>query len=97
MSTHKLRIIMEAFIESQVQYCPLYGCSIVGHFTTGLIKYTSLVYKDDQYTFQQLLDKDNTLTIHHRNLQKLAITMYKLQKNLSPKLVKEIFQEQIPT
>ena len=52
-----------------------------------------LVYQDDQYTFQQLLDKDNTVTIHHRNLQKLAIEMYKLQNNLSPKVMKEIFQE----
>ena len=28
-----------------------------------------LVYKDDEYTFEQLLDKDNNVTIHHRNLQ----------------------------
>ena len=57
-----------------------------------------LVYKDDQYTFQQLLDKDNIVTIHHRNLQKLAITeMYKLQNILSPTFMKEIFQDQIPT
>ena len=48
-------------------------------------------------TFQQLLDKDNTVTIHHRNLQKLAIKLYKLQNNLSLKFMKEILQEQIPT
>ena len=31
-----------------------------------------LVYKDPLLTFQQLLAKDNSFTIHERNLQKLA-------------------------
>ena len=65
--------------------------------TTFLINIIRLVYKDGQYTFQQLLDKDNIVTIHHRNLQKLATEMYKLQNNLSPKFMKGIFQEQVPS
>ena len=101
MSTHKLRMIMKAFIESQFQYCPLvwmFHSRIINNRINKLHERAlRLVYKYVQCTFQQLLDKDNTVTIHHRNLQKVAIEMYKLQNNLSPKFMKEIFQEQIPT
>ena len=83
MSTHKLRIIMKAFIESQFQYCPLVWMFQSRTLNNRINKLHEraprLVYKDDEYTFEQLLDKDNTVTIHHRNLQKLATEMYKIQ------------------
>ena len=43
-----------------------------------------LAYADDKLTFQELLDLDKSITIHHRNIQKLAIEMYKIKNNLSP-------------
>ena len=92
---------MKAFIESQFQYCPLvwmFHSRTLNNRTNKLHERAlRVVYKDDEYTFEQLLDKDNTVTIHHRNLQKLATEMYKIQNNLSPKFMKEIFQEQIPS
>ena len=101
MSTHKLRIIMKAFIESQFQYCPLvwmfHRRTLNNRINKLHERALRLVYKDDEYTFEQLLDKDNTVTIHHRNLQKLATEMYKIQNNLSPKFMKEIFHKQIPS
>ena len=101
MSTHKLGIIMKAFIESQFQYCPLvwmFHSRTLNNRTNKLHERAlRLVYKDDEYTFEQLLDKDNTVKIHHRNLQKLATEMYKIQNNLSPKFMKGIFHEQIPS
>ena len=44
-----------------------------------------IVYKDDSLTFSELLDKDEALSTHHRNLQKIAIEIYKLKHKLSPK------------
>ena len=52
-----------------------------------------LAYKEPHLTFEELLVKDKSFTIHHRNLQKLAIEMYKFHKNLSPEIMKCIFQE----
>ena len=53
-----------------------------------------VVYKDENLTFEQLLERDNSVTIHHRNLRKLAIEMYKVKNNLSPIPVQEIFKQQ---
>ena len=90
---------MKAFIESQFQYCPLvwmvHSRTLNNRINKLHERALCLVYKDDEYTFEQLLDKDNTVTIHHRNLQKLATEMYKMQNNLSPKFMKEIFHKQI--
>ena len=56
-----------------------------------------LVYNNDKYTFQELLELDNTVTVHDRNLQKLAIEMYKAKNNLSPKPLQDIFELHINT
>ena len=50
-----------------------------------------LVYKEKNLTFEQLLEKDNAFTIHERNLQKLAIEMYKVKNDLCPKTMKDLF------
>ena len=34
--------------------------------------------KDNNLTYEELLQKDNSFTIHERNIQALAIEMYKI-------------------
>ena len=53
----------------------------------------SLVYNDHDLSFGELLMKDKSETIHHRNLQKLAIEMYTLTNNITPTLMKAILAE----
>ena len=50
-----------------------------------------LVYNDFNSSFQQLLDKDNSFTIHHQNIQSLIIEMYKVVNNLSTDIFVELF------
>ena len=52
-----------------------------------------MVYSNDNLTFKELLEKDNSFTIHDRNLQKLATEMYKVKNNLSPRPIKELFEQ----
>ena len=52
-----------------------------------------LVYKKEHSSFEELLNKDNSLSIHHRNLQKLVIEMYKVKNNLSSTIMSNIFTE----
>ena len=51
-----------------------------------------MVYRDSNITFEELVKKDYSFTTHHRNLQHLAILMYKVKNNLAPKPVQEIFR-----
>ena len=50
-----------------------------------------IVYKDKLSTFEQLLEKDKSFSIHERNLQKLAMEMYKVKNNLCPKPFQDLF------
>ena len=50
-----------------------------------------IAYCDKHSKFQQLLEKDNSVSIHHRNLQVLATEIFKLNMNLSPDLMNDIF------
>ena len=50
-----------------------------------------VVCKNNDMTYQQLLEMENSYTIHERNLQKVATEMYKIKHNLSPKLMNDLF------
>ena len=50
-----------------------------------------LVYKDYTSSFDELLFKDNSFRIHHRNLQKLAIEIFKVKLGIAPDIMKNVF------
>ena len=50
-----------------------------------------LVYRDDNSTYNELLLKDGSVTVHHRNIQLLAIELFK-QKGLSPQIMNNLFE-----
>ena len=51
-----------------------------------------IVYSDKTSSFEELLEKDGSVTIHTRNLQVLATEMFKVYRKLSPNIVAEIFR-----
>ena len=50
------------------------------------------VYNDKRSTFCQFLEKDKSVTIHTRNLQYLAIEIFKVKIGKSPIIMTEIFK-----
>ena len=50
-----------------------------------------IVYKDNVSSFEDLLMRDNSFTIHERNIQTLAIELYKVAYSLSPKIMQLVF------
>ena len=95
MSSDKLKLIVRAYIESEFNYCPLiwmhHNRTLNNRINKIHERALRLVYTDHTLTFPELLEKDNTFTIHERNVQKLATEMYQVNNNLSPKIVTEIF------
>ena len=51
-----------------------------------------IVYNDKKSNFNELLVKDGPVSIHHQNLQKLTVEMFKVSRGLSPEIVKKLFQ-----
>ena len=56
------------------------------------------VYNHKKSNFNELLVKDGFVSIHHQNVQKLTVEMFKVSRDLSPEIVNELFRsrEQIP-
>ena len=50
-----------------------------------------LAYKDYTCSFDELLLKDNSCRIHHRNLQKLAIEIFKVKLSIAPEMMRKVF------
>ena len=50
-----------------------------------------IVYNDNESIFEDLLQNDNFVSIHHKNIQLLDIELYKVKHNLSIYLMSEIF------
>ena len=94
---YRKRTLLKTFIESQFSYCPLIWmfCSRrinrkINHIHERALR---LVYDDYTASFDDLLKKDKTVSIHHRNIHYVAIEMYKVKNNLSPPLMRDIFEE----
>ena len=95
ISKEKLRILLKVFVESQFGYCPLiwmfHNRTLNNKINRLHERDLRLVYNNSTSSFADLLSMDNSVSIHHRNLQKLAIEMYKVKHSLSPPFMNCIF------
>ena len=95
MDLKQRRNIIKAFAESQFGYCPLiwmfHSRELNNKMSRIHEKALRITYKDKSSTFQELLEKDNSVSIHHRNVQKLATEIYKVLHGFSPSILNDIF------
>ena len=102
MSLERRRTLMKAFIESRFNYCPLiwmfHSRTLNNKINRIHERALRTVYSDYNSSFKELLDKDGSFTIHQRNVQSLAIEIYKYLHGLSPAILNEVFKvnETIP-
>ena len=87
---------MKAFIESQFSYCPLIWMfhsrgvnNKINHLHERSLQ---IVYKDNISSFEDLLKKDRSFTIHQMNIQSLATELFKVKGNLLKNIMYDIFQ-----
>ena len=95
MTLKQRKIIMNTFITSHFGYCSLvwmfHSRSLNNRINKIHEKALRLVYNDSLSSFEELLEKDNSFTIHERNIQTLAIELYKVANNISPEIMKLVF------
>ena len=99
MSLEKRRILIKSFFESQFEYCSLlwmcHNRTLNNRINNLHYRALRLIYREDSLSFSELLKKDGSVTIHHRNIQKLSTEMYKTINNLTPLSMKEIFPDRM--
>ena len=97
MDTAKHKIIMKSFITSQFGYCPLiwmfHSRRLNNKINSIHERALRIAYGDHNSSFQDLLNTDNSVSVHCRNLQVLATELYKIKKNIAPIFLNEIFKE----
>ena len=83
-------------LSQQFAYCPLiwmFHSRQINHKINKLHERAlSIVYNDHFSSFEELLSKDKSVTVHQRNLQTLATEMYKILNGLSPDIMQDIFE-----
>ena len=90
---------MNAFITSQLSYCPYVWTShsktINNRINKIHEKTLRLVCKDEKnLSLDNLLKKDKSVSIDQKNLQILARKIYKARNDLGPKIMKNIFHSE---
>ena len=85
----------EVFCNFLICYCPLiwmfHSRRLNNKINSIHERALRVTYQDNASTFQELLNKDNSVSIHHRNLQVLATEMFKIHRGLSPEILRETF------
>ena len=86
---------MNSFFKTRFNYCPLIWMC---HSRENNMKINGFherclrtIYNDKQSPFNELLEKDGSVSINERNLQVLATEMYKISNGLLSPLMKDIF------
>ena len=91
---HKRKLLMNAFFESQFSYSPLvwmFHCRQVNSKVNSLhYRALRMVYLEETSSFEELLTKDGSVTIRHRNLQVLAVEIFKVIKGIAPTFMNEV-------
>ena len=74
MDISRRKILMNAFFRSQFNYCPLiwmcYNRSLNYKINPLHERCLRIIYSDKKASFDELLDKDESASIHHHNLFK---------------------------
>ena len=86
---------MRAFINAQFGYCPVvwmfHSRTLNNRINKIHERALRIVYNDDHATFNELLKKDGSFTIHERNIQAMVIEVFKVINGISPKIMNEVF------
>ena len=97
LNREKAKILLKSIVMSNFSYCPLIWmfCS---KFANKEINRTNkralrVLYEDYDSSFEQLLEKDGSITVHQKNLQILMSEICKTTNHINPPYIWDFFVE----
>ena len=91
----KKKLLINFFIMPKFNYCQLIWMCHNRTKNNKINKlherYLRLLYNDKISSFHDLLEKDGSVSFHHRNVRALATEMYRIYDGMAPEIVTEIF------
>ena len=94
ISINQAHLLMTSFTMSQFSYCPLiwmcYSRGINNEINKLHERGLRLVYSNKSSSFWELLERDNSVTIHERNIQVLLTEVFKVKSGAAPEITTEI-------
>ena len=86
---------MNAFFNTQFSHCPLTWMFHSRKFNNKINrmyeKCLRIVYNENTSSYEELLEIDNSVSVHQRNIKILATKLYKIVNKLSPNIMKDVF------
>ena len=83
--------MMNTLILSHFSYCPLiwmfHDRKIENKINKIQERALRIAYRDNTSQFKELLEKDNSVSVHQKNLQLLMIEIYKTKNRLNPQFM----------
>ena len=100
MDLNKSNNLMKAFMNAQFSYCSLIWM-FHSHNLNNKINWMheqtlTLVYQNN-LSFSDLRDLDNSVTVHQKHLQALGTEIYEVKHRIAPEISKDIFELQNPS
>ena len=97
LSVEKVKLLSNAFIDSQFNYAPLMwmfaGKTLIAKFCKIHHITLQIVYDDFNKSYDELLELNNDLSVHQRHLRYLAIEVLKSIMYLNPQFMRSYLEE----
>ena len=95
MDFPKRKQIMNTFFKSQVSYSPLtwmmHNRKLNNKINRLHERYLHVTYDDSLSSFEELLERYNSVSVHNRNIQCLAVELCKVFNGICPDIMKDVF------
>ena len=87
---------MNALFKSQFSYSPLTWMMYSRKLNNKITRLHErclrcMLTYDGLSSFEELLERDNSASVHNRNIQCLAIELYKVFNDICPDIMKDVF------
>ena len=88
---NKKGLVVNAFFMTQFKYCPLiwmcYNSTYKNKINRLHEKCLQLIYNDKRSCLEDLLEKENFVFMHHKNIKALTMEMLKVHTKTSPEIM----------